>query len=101
MDDFQIESREGAGTRVAVVKWLPPSVAASARERVEELRGRFSSTDEESAVEELAQQNRDLVAVLNELEEKREELERLNEELERSNRELGEANAKLREVGEL
>ncbi|HLL73685.1 MAG TPA: sensor histidine kinase [Pyrinomonadaceae bacterium] len=101
MDDFQIESREGGGTRVTVVKWLPPAVAAGARERVEELRERFAETDEESAVEELAQQNRDLVAVLNELEEKREELERLNEELERSNRELEKANAKLREVGEL
>jgi len=101
MDDFQIESREGAGTRVTVVKWLPPAVAAAARGRVEELRSHFTSTDEESAVEELEQQNRDLVAVLNELEEKREELERLNEELNRSNRELEEANAKLREVGEL
>jgi signal transduction histidine kinase len=101
MDDFQIESRDGGGTRVTVVKWLPPAVAAEARARVEELRARFAETDEESAVEELAQQNRDLVAVLNELEEKRDELERLNGELERSNRELEAANAKLREMGEL
>ena len=101
MDDFQIESKEGGGTRVTVVKWLPPSVAAEARERLEELRERFAETNEESALEELEQQNRDLAAVLNELEEKREELERLNEELNRSNRELEEANAKLREVGEL
>jgi signal transduction histidine kinase len=101
MDDFRIESKEGAGTRVTVVKWLPPSAAAGARERVGELRERFAGTDEESAVEELAQQNRDLVAVLNELEEKRAELERLNGELERSNRELEEANAKLREVSDL
>jgi anti-sigma regulatory factor (Ser/Thr protein kinase) len=24
MDEFEIESSEGAGTRVTIIKWLPP-----------------------------------------------------------------------------
>jgi signal transduction histidine kinase len=101
MDDFEIESGDSEGTRVSVIKWLPPAEAAEVKGRVEDLREQFAADIDESAVEELEQQNRDLVAVLNELEEKREELERLNRELNQSNRELEEANAKLRELAEL
>ncbi|HYE15615.1 MAG TPA: ATP-binding protein [Pyrinomonadaceae bacterium] len=101
MDEFDIQSGPGEGTRVTVVKWLPPAEAAEARARKEELRA-FVATDEgDSALEELARQNRDLVQILGELEEKREQLERLNRQLEASNRELNEANAKLRELSEL
>src|SRR5918911_4532607 len=98
MDEFEIESAPGAGTRVTVVKWLPPAAAAGLRERVEELRAQFTAVDAESAAEELARQNRDLLAVLAELEEKRAELERVNRELSRTNAELNEANERLREV---
>lgn len=101
VDDFRIKSTEGEGTRVTFVKWLPPARAEELRDRIEEVRARFAELDEESAVEELEQQNRDLIAVLSELEEKREELEQLNRKLEDSNRELEVANAKLREVAEL
>jgi signal transduction histidine kinase len=101
VDDFRIESADDKGTRVTIIKWLPPAQAAGLRERVEAVRAQFAELDEESAVEELEQQNRDLLAVLSELEEKREELERLNGELNRSNQELEEANAKLRELAEL
>ncbi|MDQ3585374.1 MAG: ATP-binding protein [Acidobacteriota bacterium] len=100
MDEFDIESAPGAGTRVHVVKWLPPA-AAKVQEKLPQLRAHFSADDEESAIEELSQQNRDLVAVLNELEEKRAELERLNLQLQMSNNELNEANTKLRELAEL
>ncbi|HVG28971.1 MAG TPA: ATP-binding protein [Pyrinomonadaceae bacterium] len=101
VDDFHIESGAGEGTRVTVVKWLPPARAEELRGRVEEVRAHFAELDEESALEELEQQNRDLIAVLSELEEKREELEQLNRRLADSNRELEVANAKLREVAEL
>ena len=84
MDEFELDSVLGAGTRVTVVKWLPLAVAAKTKERSEELRAHFAA-DAESAAEELAQQNRDLLAVLAELEEKRTELERVNEELSRTN----------------
>ena len=101
MDEFEIETGPGRGTRVTVVKWLPPDEAAGVRGRLDELRREFVSDQDESAVEELQQQNRDLIAILNELEEKREELERVNRELAESNRELNEANAKLRELSNM
>jgi signal transduction histidine kinase len=97
MDEFEIDSAPGAGTRVTVVKWLPPA-AAAVKERIADLRAHFTTTDENSAAEVLAQQNRDLLAVLAELEEKRTELEQLNQTLSRTNDELNEANARLREV---
>src|SRR5438105_12062351 len=100
MDEFELDSAPGAGTRATVVKWLPLAVATKTKERSEELRAHFAA-DAESAAEELAQQNRDLLAVLAELEEKRIELERVNEELSRTNAALNEANARLREVAEM
>jgi signal transduction histidine kinase len=101
MDEFDLTSKPGEGTRVTVVKWLPPVEGSKARNRLAELRGFVTTEEDDSALEELARQNRDLVQVLSELEEKREQLERLNGQLEESNRELNEANTKLRELSEM
>jgi signal transduction histidine kinase len=101
MDEFDIQTASGEGTRVSVVKWLPRAVGANARDRVEELREHLGADTDAVAVEELQQQNRDFIEILGELEEKREQLERLNEELNNANRELNEANTKLRELSEL
>lgn len=98
MDEFDIQSKEGEGTRVTVVKWLPPAEAETVRGRADTLRGFVNTEEDDSALEELSRQNRDLVQVLSELEEKREQMERLNTKLEESNRELNQANAQLREV---
>jgi signal transduction histidine kinase len=98
MDEFDIQSKVGEGTRVSVVKWLPPAEAEEMRARADFLRGFVNTEEDDSALEELSRQNRDLVQVLSELEEKRELLERLNTKLEESNRELNEANARLREL---
>ncbi|HEX8070911.1 MAG TPA: ATP-binding protein [Pyrinomonadaceae bacterium] len=99
MDEFALDTAPGAGTRVTVVKWLPPAAAAAvSKERLDELRAHFAPDDEESVVAELAQQNRDLLAILAELEEKRAELERVNETLSQTNTELQEANERLHEV---
>ena len=100
MDEFEIESAAGAGTRVTIIKWLPPAEAARVKERLDTLRANFNTDDTESAVEELARQNRDFVRILGELEEKREALERLNQALTDSNAELNQANARLREIAE-
>ncbi|HEV7906075.1 MAG TPA: ATP-binding protein [Pyrinomonadaceae bacterium] len=101
MDEFEIESGEGAGTRVTVIKWLPTAEAAEVKARIAMLREDFNAEETESAVEELERQNRDFVRILGELEEKREALERLNQQLKASNTELNEANARLREIAEL
>jgi signal transduction histidine kinase len=101
MDEFEIESGEEAGTRVTIIKWLPPAEAAGVKESIAALREDFNAEEDESAIEELARQNRDFVRILGELEEKREELERLNGQLTASNAELNEANARLRELAEM
>jgi len=101
MDEFDITTAPGEGTRIRVVKWLPPQRASEVRSRIGELQAGFGADTNESAVEELQQQNKDLISVLAELEEKREQLERLNEELQKSNAGLNEANTKLREVAQM
>ncbi|MDT7808220.1 MAG: hypothetical protein QOJ70_2033 [Acidobacteriota bacterium] len=98
MDEFDIQSKEGEGTRVTVVKWLPPTEAEAVKARADDLRDFVATDEDDSVLEELSRQNRDLVQVLSELEEKREQLERLNDKLEESNRELNQANAQLREL---
>jgi signal transduction histidine kinase len=98
MDEFDIQSSPGGGTRVTVVKWLPPPQAEEARRRADALKGFVAREEDDSPLEELVRQNRDLVQVLAELEEKREQLESANRQLEVSNRELEEANEKLREL---
>ncbi len=100
MDEFEIETKLGEGTRITVIKWLPPA-AAAVHGRVAELRSHFGEDADDSAVEEIVRQNRDLVAVLGVLDEKRHEMERLNRQLNDSNRELNEANAKLRELADM
>jgi signal transduction histidine kinase len=101
MDEFDIETAPGAGTRVTFIKWMPRAASETVKERLEELRAYFGLDEDDSVVEELQQQNRDFVVILSELEEKREELEELNRKLNDSNKELNEANAKLRELSEL
>lgn len=101
MDEFDVETGTGRGTRVTVVKWLPPAARTRAKEHLEELRGLLGSDQEDSAVEELKQQNRDLVKILEELEEKRDQLEQVNRQLSETNQELNEANEKLRELAEM
>jgi signal transduction histidine kinase len=101
MDEFDLKTGEGQGTRVMVIKWLPRPRAAEVKTSVEDLRAELADELDDSALEELQRQNRDLVDVLEELEEKRTELERVNTELAATNRELNEANAKLRELSEM
>ncbi len=101
MDEFDIQTQLGEGTRVTLVKWMPRGAADNVKVRVEELRGHLGEDVEDSAVEELQQQNRDLAQILAELEEKRGQLEELNIQLSETNRELNEANAKLRELSEM
>jgi signal transduction histidine kinase len=101
MDEFDIQTRAGEGTRVTLVKWMPRGAADAVKGRAEELRALLGDDNDDSVVEELQRQNRDFVKILGELEEKREQLEELNRQLNESNRELNEANAKLRELSEM
>ena len=101
MDEFDIQTKAGEGTRVTLIKWMPRGLADDVKSRVEELRGHLGEDVEDSMVEELQQQNRDFVKILSELEDKREQLETLNQQLNQTNQELNEANSKLRELAEM
>jgi signal transduction histidine kinase len=101
MDEFDIQTASGEGTRVSIVKWLPRAAGVTAKSRLDELREHLGADTDAVAVEELQQQNRDFIEILSELEKKRAQLEQLNEELNKANRELNEANTKLRELSEL
>jgi signal transduction histidine kinase len=101
MDEFDIQTTSGEGTRVSIVKWLPRAAGVNAKNRLDELREHLGADTDAVAVEELQQQNRDFIEILSELEKKRAQLEQLNEELNKANRELNEANTKLRELSEL
>ena len=101
MDEFDIQTAPDQGTRVMIIKWLPRAAADGLANRIGELQAQLSEDNEDSPIEDLQQQNRDFVAILAELEEKREQLEELNRQLNQTNRELNEANAKLRELSEM
>ncbi len=101
MDEFKIETRPQSGTRVSVIKWLPPGKSAQAHNNIARIQLALGDEADQTAVEELKQQVRDNMQVLAELEEKREELERLNLELNTRNHELNEANTRLRELSQM
>lgn len=101
MDEFDIQTAPQQGTRVSVIKWLPRTATDNIKERLDGLREFLGDEMNDPVVAEVQRQNRDLVAVLGELEEQREELEQVNQQLQENNRELNEANAKLRELAEM
>lgn len=84
MDDFQIESSP-AGTTVTLGKRLPAS-APSTDEALERIRRELAFPHEANSAEEVKQQNRELLRVLDELRQQQEELQRLNGELEETSR---------------
>ncbi|MEA2172941.1 MAG: hypothetical protein QOD00_533, partial [Blastocatellia bacterium] len=59
MDEFDIQTASGEGTRVSIVKWLPRAAGATAKNRLDELREHLGADTDAVAVEELQQQNRD------------------------------------------
>lgn len=89
MDEFNVASQPGLGTRVEAVKWF--DYDQRLQKPVDEIRNLFFSASESSMVEELQAQNKELVRVLAELTESRRELEQ-------TNRNLQEANEKLKQV---
>ncbi len=86
MDRFEIESTP-QGTTVAMARYLPQERAAlrgSELERV--VNGVAALAPQADSLAEVQQQNRELVATLDELRERQEELARLTQELEATNR---------------
>jgi signal transduction histidine kinase/CheY-like chemotaxis protein len=86
MDQFAIESRPGAGTSVSLGKLLPRTVPFFAAAQIAAFADRLVTERPLGMLDEVEQQNRELLRVLDELRKRQEELEHLNEELEDTNR---------------
>jgi signal transduction histidine kinase/ActR/RegA family two-component response regulator len=100
VDGFDIVSGPGDGTRVVLRKRLPQR---RSRPDAADLRGLAERLDRETPprpVDEVVQQNHELLAALEELEQRREELARLNAELQDTNRGVVALYAELDETAE-
>ncbi|GAA2218496.1 ATP-binding protein [Micromonospora olivasterospora] len=85
VDMLGVVDRRG-DTVVRMSRRVPPSASALTPERLAELRAQLGRTAPGSALDELALQNQQLVAALDEVRSQRDELAVLNEELQETNR---------------
>ena len=99
MDDFAIEST-AAGTTVTMVKRLPRKNQLTGRHEVARLADQLAQAPAESMAVEVQQQNRELLAALEELRQRQEDLTRLNAELQDTNRGVVALYAELDEKAE-
>ncbi len=86
MDQFEIDSAPGRGTKVVVKKLLPENAPVLSASDIGRISADLASKRPQSALEEVEQQNRELMRALEELRRRQEELSRLNQELEDTNR---------------
>lgn len=86
MDQFEIESSPGQGTRVVLRKILPRSAPLISGARVAALTESLAREAPPSPTEEVQRQNQELLQALDELRRRQEEMARLNRELEDTNR---------------
>ena len=86
MDQFQIESRPGAGTTVFLAKTLPSSAPEATPAVLRRIADALAAKRTESPLDESRAQNQELLRTMDELRQRQEELLRLNQELEDTNR---------------
>lgn len=86
MDQCEIESAPGKGTRVLLKKVFPPRARTLAGKDLSSLVDQLIQTPAQNAQEELRQQNHELLRALEELRLRQDELVRMNQELEDTNR---------------
>ncbi|ULA67061.1 MAG: Putative SigmaB asociated two-component system sensor protein [Nitrospira sp.] len=86
MDQCEIESAPGKGTRVLLKKVFPPRARTLAGKELSSLVDQLIQTPAQNAQDELRQQNHELLRALDELRLRQDELVRMNQELEDTNR---------------
>jgi signal transduction histidine kinase/CheY-like chemotaxis protein len=86
MDVFHIESHSGAGTTVSIGKLIPARAPAVTRATLTRIAAALAGDGPADPVDEIRRQNQEMVAQLQELEEKQEALAQLNQELRDTNR---------------
>ena len=86
MDDFDIQSSSGKGTRVVLKKYMPRRVVPFDRKKVQAAIDLVARTETNEPYRELEQQNRELLSTLEQLNARQAELVQLNKELDETNR---------------
>ncbi|HEY6434821.1 MAG TPA: ATP-binding protein [Acetobacteraceae bacterium] len=86
MDDFDITTAPGAGTTVRLAKNLPRRVARITPATVKRLTESLAADGPADAMEEIRQQNRQILAQMEQLTQRQQELQALNRELQDTNR---------------
>ena len=86
MDQFQIDTEPGVGTRVALRKILPRTAALIDGPAARRVADELAMRPPRSALEEVQQQNHELLRTMDALRARQEELLQLNRELEDTNR---------------
>lgn len=89
MDDFDIKTREGYGTTITAAKWLPRFAKSIDSEKINSIKTAFQKTIERgdsSMVDTINAQNKEMVFLLQKLQERNEEIETINQELEETNK---------------
>ncbi|TSA27344.1 MAG: hypothetical protein D4R67_06275 [Bacteroidetes bacterium] len=100
MDDFDIQSQPGKGTKITAAKWLPRREGALSPERIKQIQSAFQKTIERgdaSMVDTINAQNNELLFLLKQLQERNKEIELINQELEETNRGVLALNRELEE----
>lgn len=86
MDQFELESVPGAGTKVWLKKLLPRKASLVTPEGLQKIAAHLAQERPQNPVEEVQQQNQELLRTLEELRQRQDSLIRLNRELEDTNR---------------
>lgn len=86
MDSFRVDTTSGSGTTVVLGKNIPNRVAVLHQKDMEALLSKIEIRSPQNPYEELQQQNKELLAALDELRARQMELAQLNRELDETNR---------------
>lgn len=86
MDGFEVDSSPGRGTTVVLKKLFPRRVEPPTRESIARIAAQLARERGSDPLEEVEQQNRELLRLLEELRRQREQLANVNKELEETNR---------------
>ncbi|MCX6252612.1 MAG: ATP-binding protein [Bacteroidetes bacterium] len=89
MDDFDIQSHPGKGTKIAAAKWLPKKFLALDPGRIQQIQSAFQKTilrGDSSMVDTINSQNNELLFLLSQLQERNNQIETINQELEDTNK---------------
>lgn len=89
MDDFDIETGNGKGTKITMAKWLPHHHEVLESNRIELIQSAFQQMikrGDAGLVETINSQNNELLYLLKNLQERNEEIETINKELEDTNK---------------